>query len=156
MRAYPLNVPITVGVVLALARIASAAPIDLPTDEYMCYQAGASKVPVQAKFAGAEISSKDQFEALAFRNLRASKIAGHCNPVTNPARSDAKKAMACATSSGWPSRRIGMARIRPCCSRSGCARNRGVSVGPGQTALAVMPWRAPSLATDLVKAMSDL
>ena len=85
MRAHRMNVSIIVGVVLAVARMAGAAPIDLPTDEYMCYQAGASKVPVQAKFGGAEISSKDQFEALAFRNLTAAKIATHCNPVTNPA-----------------------------------------------------------------------
>src|SRR5262245_49017912 len=84
MRAYLWKFPAAVGAVFALAATAGAAPIDLPTDEYMCYGVGASKVPAQAKFAGAEISSKDQFEALPFRNFTAAKILKHCNPVMNP------------------------------------------------------------------------
>ena len=83
MGAYVWKFPIAVGAVVALATSAGAV-IDLPTDEYMCYQSGASKVPAQAKFAGAELSSKDQFENTAFRNLTASKILNHCNPVTVP------------------------------------------------------------------------
>jgi hypothetical protein len=85
MRANVWKFPVAVGAVLALATTAGAAAIDLPSDEYMCYQSGASKVPAQSKFAGAEISSKDQFENTLFRNLTASKILKHCNPVTVPA-----------------------------------------------------------------------
>src|SRR6185437_4893224 len=75
-------------------------------------------------------------------------------PVTNPARSDAKKAIASATSSGAPSRPIGIARRSASCNRSDCARNSGVSVGPGHTTLAVIPCLAVSRANDLVKAIT--
>ena len=62
-------------------------------------------------------------------------------------------------SSGWPTRFIGMALTSaarifwPRSSSPATAASSGVSVGPGQTALRVMPLRATSRATVLVKAM---
>src|SRR5215471_21816841 len=76
-------------------------------------------------------------------------------PVTNDASSEARKATTLATSPGWPSRRNGIALVRA--SRSfGPANdaNSAVSVGPGHTQLTLTWWRAISLASDLVKAMT--
>ena len=76
-------------------------------------------------------------------------------PVTNDASSEARNATTLATSAGWPSRRNGIALVRA--SRSfGPANdaNSAVSVGPGQTQLTLTWWRAISLASDLVKAMT--
>ncbi len=61
-------------------------------------------------------------------------------------------------SSGWPRRPSGIARLRPSWTFCPCGPSRkpassGVSVGPGHTALSVMPERAISRAIVLVKAM---
>src|SRR6185295_6236470 len=80
-------------------------------------------------------------------------------PVMKAASSLARKQTAPGMSSGCPTRFMGMALTRAArilSARSpspAAAASRGVSVGPGQTALRVMPLRATSRATVLVKAM---
>ena len=80
-------------------------------------------------------------------------------PVTKAASSLARKQTAPGMSSGWPTRFIGMALTRaarifwPRSSSPATAASSGVSVGPGQTELTVMPLRATSRATVLEKAM---
>ena len=67
-------------------------------------------------------------------------------PVTYDASSEARKAIAAATSSGSPMRPIAVASIMPCLRRapmspscSGAAFSSGVSIGPGATALQRTP-----------------
>src|SRR6266851_2182310 len=80
-------------------------------------------------------------------------------PVTKPAPSEARKATAGPMSSGVPSRFIGTARAIPAMTFSASPdpsaklRRAGVSVGPGQTVLAVTPFAATSRARVLVNAM---
>src|SRR5262249_42762094 len=70
------------GLLAAAATRAPAASIDLPLDEYLCYQAKQTKI--LPKFTGVEVSSKDQFEPLARRNYLAAKYVSVCNPTTAP------------------------------------------------------------------------
>src|SRR5260370_35332832 len=76
------------------------------------------------------------------------------------AASDAKKATAAAMSDGWARRFIGTERVIPPITLSASSpelsanlRSAGVSVGPGQTGLAVTPLVATSRARVLVNAM---
>src|SRR6266404_6091146 len=76
------------------------------------------------------------------------------------AASEAKKATAAAMSEGWASRFIGTDLVIPlrtfsasCPELSANLRSAGVSVGPGQTVLAVTPLVATSRARVLVNAM---
>ncbi len=77
-----------------------------------------------------------------------------------PASSEARNATAAATSSGVPSRFIGTARriasitFAPWSSAPVICSSIGVSVGPGQTVLAVTPLRATSRAIVLVNAIT--
>src|ERR1017187_2049245 len=78
-------------------------------------------------------------------------------PVMNAASSEAKKATALARSPGCPRRRKGMALVSD--SRSfglspPIEANNAVSVGPGQTQLALTLKRAISRAIVLVKAIT--
>src|SRR5579875_546964 len=80
-------------------------------------------------------------------------------PVTKAAASEARKAMTAATSSGLPKRPTGIALARsakPRSTSSPYSRRlvliaREVRIGPGQTALTVIPNGARSSASDFVK-----
>ena len=80
-------------------------------------------------------------------------------PVTKAAWSEARNAIIAATSSGLPKRPTGIALARsakPTSRSSPYSRRlvliaREVRMGPGQTALTVMPKGARSNASDLVK-----
>src|SRR5271157_3147622 len=80
-------------------------------------------------------------------------------PVTKAAWSEARKAMTAATSSGVPKRPTGIAlarSLKPISRSSPYSRRlvliaREVRIGPGQTALTVIPNGARSSARDLVK-----
>jgi len=70
------------------------------------------------------------------------------DPAVNPARSEARKATASATSSGSPGRPTG---ICVACWASSCSVNSEVRMKAGATALAVTPRAAPVRARDLVR-----
>jgi hypothetical protein len=88
------------ALLVASATSASAAAIDLPIDNYLCYQAKESKILAKSgpnkkgaildykKFTGFEYSSKDQWEPLARRNYLAAKYVGLCNPIDPAVKSD--------------------------------------------------------------------
>src|SRR5664279_5566862 len=61
--------------------------------------------------------------------------------------------IASATSSGLPRRRNGIALVSASLTLSGTAAINGVSVGPGQTQLTLILYRAVSRASDFVKAI---
>lgn len=58
-------------------------PLDLPVDEYLCYQAKESKYPAQSKFKdlGVVVRTKDQFESQPYRQWGLTKFVSFCNPV---------------------------------------------------------------------------
>src|SRR6516162_881534 len=80
-------------------------------------------------------------------------------PVTKAASSEARKEITAATSSGVPKRPTGIAlarSLKPTSTSSPYSRRfvliaREVRIGPGQTALTVIPNGARSKASDLVK-----
>src|SRR5262252_1564587 len=79
-------------------------------------------------------------------------------PVTKAASSEARNAIIAATSSGLPKRPTGIALARsanPSSRSSPYSRRfvliaRDVRIGPGQTALTVIPYGATSKASDFV------
>src|SRR6185369_2453875 len=73
-------------------------------------------------------------------------------PVMNDALSEARKTMACATSSGLPSRLSATVAVRPAFFSSVPVKrfNIPVSIGPGATMLTRTPDGAASSAADLV------
>ena len=70
------------ALIAATATMARGATIDLPLDEYLCYQAKESKTPPQTKFKDLafQVRTKDQFDIA--RDNAVTKFVSFCNPTT--------------------------------------------------------------------------